>query len=624
MNRFTDITPSVYNPMTFEEIAMVPMMKRKQHDETLAKQELIRAGLAKVDPYDKHFNEAIRLKQEMESKMDNTSLELSKNGINNDMIGKTIALNRQFQDLTSPTGKIGQINAEKQNILKINEEYDKLGKEKRWGQDVIEFWKNKALKDYNEAPIYDKNGRILKYSGPEDIANKIDYDKYLNDLATNAKMSTTEFSKAVSGLAKDEESGYNVVNKSSYGYKLGDNYKAVKAAYDALKESMQDPTSEVARSVKYERRDPNLLLNILNTQSDVYKQSVNARESSSDINPFGSGPDKIDENQIPGIFGEDYNTQEVGGMNQDFSEIEQIGTSNKFSQPIDSKDTGANKSFIRKENSKIGKVFTYEDIKNPKQKALYDNAWKKATTEGIIVDGKKVNLTEEYIKAGKDNPKVAELLLKSMKQSPALTLTSKMLTTDRDLNNSGFGSSMGKTADERNKQMRKELQMTNQGARKLIDKDGKEYTFAEAQKKFGIAGTESVTYQGYVSPLNWEEHSFNGTNSKASPHVITVKTKDNEYIEFKTSRTNGDNAGINIKRFNDLNKNYRNYTINHDEFIPFESDSPSLKGFKIKYNTQNPKVDLKRGILNYEIIDKEGVPHYMSETEYIDTINSIR
>jgi hypothetical protein len=110
VNRYTDLTTSSFNPFSLEELALVPSYKRKQHDEILAKQELISAGLAKVDPLDPHFKEAMRLKQGIEGKIDETAAELANRGINNDMIGKTMALNRQYQDLVSPTGRIGKIN----------------------------------------------------------------------------------------------------------------------------------------------------------------------------------------------------------------------------------------------------------------------------------------------------------------------------------------------------------------------------------------------------------------------------------------------------------------------------------------------------------------------------------
>ena len=61
MNRYTSITPSQFSPLSLEEIMLVPSMKRKQHDDILAKQEILRGELAKVNPLDVHFDEAVKL-----------------------------------------------------------------------------------------------------------------------------------------------------------------------------------------------------------------------------------------------------------------------------------------------------------------------------------------------------------------------------------------------------------------------------------------------------------------------------------------------------------------------------------------------------------------------------------
>lgn len=626
MNRFDNISVSAYTPQSFEELAFVPMMKRKQHDDILAKQELVRAGLAKVDPYDKHFDEAIKLKQDMESQLDNTATELSKSGINNDMIGKTIALNRQYQDLISPTGKLGQINAEKINIQKINDEYDKYGQQKGWSETETNYWKQKALEEYNKKPIYDDKGKILNYSGPKEIANKIDYNERLHKLASAAGMTTEEFKQGMSIAVGQDASGYFTQGHQMEGWSKASNNPQVAAAYNTLIQELNDPTSELRKSAEYERRDLNSLVGILGTQKDIYLKNQKSNESDYTIDHFGSGPDKTGTKGNSDIYGEDYNTQEVGGSNQNFSEIERIGkgegnTAIGSSPSVAGSGTGG---YSYGKDYK-GKVFSSNDIKDPKQKALYNNTWKKATTDGVMIDGKKVKLTKESIALGKDNPKVMQTLLKAMKQSPAITLTSKLLTKDIELDNSAFSSSIGKTADERDKQIQKQLKLSNSGARKLLDPEtGKVISFAEAQEKYDLEDVNTVTYHGYLSPLNWEEHSFNGTNSKASPHVITVKTKDGGYKEFKTSRLNSDNVGINVNRYNDLNKNYRNWSINHDEFIDFESDSPSLKGLKVKYNTQNPKIDQNGRILDIEVLDKNGTPHYMTQAEFTNSVNSTR
>ena len=629
INRYTDLSVSAYNPMSMEELAVAPMMKRKQHDEILAKQDLVRSGLAKVDPYDKHFDEAVRLKQEMESQLDNTALELSKSGINNDMIGKTVSLNRQYQDLISPTGKLGQINAEKQNILKINDEYDKYGQQKGWSEAETNYWKSKALQDYTASPVYDERGRILKYSGPKEIANKIDYNKRLHELATSAGMTTKEFKEGIPLAIGQDESGYFTQGHKMTGWSKGSNEPHVIAAYNTLIKELNDPSSDLRKSADYERRNLASLQDILDTQSDIYLKNTRSDESNYTLDHFGSGPGTATP-ESGDIYGEDYNTQEVGGNKQDYSEIERIGqTTNTKVSDVE----GENFSPVDVEGNAVatqikqgGKKFSSNDIKDPRQKALYNSVWTQMTNEGAVgADGKRLKIRADYQKLGKDHPANVKAVLKMLKEMPAITLTSKIVTTDTVLNNSGFSSSIGKTADERDKTMRKQLKLTNAGARKLLDPEtGNVISFEEAKKKYKLKGADSVHYHGYLSPLNWEENSFNGTNSKASPHIITAEDENGDFKEFKTSRLNSDNAGINVDRYNDLNENYRSWTINHNRFVPFKSKSPSLSKLKVKYNTLDPKVDPKRGLLNYEILDAQGKPHYMTESEFINTVNSTR
>ena len=297
MNRYDVASVAKFSPLSFNELAAAPTMIRQKHDASIAAVEAMRI---KTDPYSKHYNRALELKQQMDNEIAKNVDILNKEGYNPTTFQNITKLNRQYNDMISPTGEIGQINAENINIKKINEEYDKLGKEKNWGQETINYWKNKALKEYNEKPLYDANGRILTYSGPEGVVNKVDYNKRLHELASSAKMSTSEFANAVTKLGMDEKSGYNVANKNSYAHKLGDNYAAVKAAYDTLHKEVYDPTSEVHKSMRYEGRDPRSLLDILKTQSDIYRQNVKSDEYSKDINPFGPGPGSGDGSGTPG------------------------------------------------------------------------------------------------------------------------------------------------------------------------------------------------------------------------------------------------------------------------------------------------------------------------------------
>ena len=164
INRYTNLTPSTYDPLSMQEIMVTPMAMRKQHDDLLAKQEAIRGGLAKVDPDKKHFNEAIQLKKGIEDKINQSAQKLAQEGFSNDITGQTIALNREYNDLIAPTGRIGQINNYKLQKAKIINDYEELAAKQHWTPAETNTYIQKALnKHLTEVPSWDENGQIVQY-----------------------------------------------------------------------------------------------------------------------------------------------------------------------------------------------------------------------------------------------------------------------------------------------------------------------------------------------------------------------------------------------------------------------------------------------------------------------------
>lgn len=144
MNRYSQITPSQFNPMSLQEVMMTPLMQRQKHDQLIAQQEMLRQGLAKVDPLDVHMNEALNVKSGIENKLASQAELLSKEGINPNTQGEFLALNREYQNLISPTGRLGQINAAKQVYAKnFNDYLDDAQKTKGWSRErALANWNN--------------------------------------------------------------------------------------------------------------------------------------------------------------------------------------------------------------------------------------------------------------------------------------------------------------------------------------------------------------------------------------------------------------------------------------------------------------------------------------------------
>jgi len=592
-NRYTQVTPSAYTPLTLEEIAMVPAMKRKQHDEILAKQELIRAGLAKTDPYSKHFDEAVGLKRGIEGDMDTMATQLSEQGINQDMIGKTIALNRQYQDLVSPTGKLGQINAEKINIAKINEDYDKLAKEKGWSQVEADYWKGEALKEYNDlskSPIWDeKTGRLTTYTGPRDIANKVDYSKKMHDYASQAKMSTTEFAQAAQQLAKDEATGQSAVMGHSYSKKWGDNTARVLDAYKTMKMEMSDPTSEVYKSMQYERRDPNSLLSQLGSQSNIYLQTQSSQETGDTINPFGDATAKKSDEMLPeGVFDPD-STQTLENLvkESDYTGIGQVRDTGTLYPEMKKGENAI--TYLAKKKKEMG-VRTYKDVLDPSVHAQFEKAVNILVSKGKLPKGTDpMKITEAQ----------ASTISSYMKEnSKTFTIGNDIIRPDIAASSDLFmGELVGKDANQRNALMDKDLDSYK---RDVINPETNKPFTRDEWKSFRADGGK-VVYDGYDSPINFRGYHFgNAIEQEVMAHKVILYDKNNQPLgESAVTRTPQEMKTKEFKSSYNITHSYRNAIKNPGKWMTTVNtksggDVRDTKGISVKYNNDGT-MSLKKG-----------------------------
>lgn len=170
MNRFDNGSVSAYTPQSLQELAFTPLIKRQQHDEI--SKSLAKLNAIVVDPLSKHRDEAIKLKQDFEKKLENLSGELASKGI--DGLGKEAfyKLQKERNDLIAPTGRIGQINDAKIDYNKQKEDFIKNAEQQKIGRDrALQLW-NEKTKDYSG---YDNNRNILNIT-PQGVAAHQDYE----------------------------------------------------------------------------------------------------------------------------------------------------------------------------------------------------------------------------------------------------------------------------------------------------------------------------------------------------------------------------------------------------------------------------------------------------------------
>ena len=621
MNRYDVASVAKFSPLSFNELAAAPTMMRQKHDASIAQAEALRI---QADPLKEHSARALEIKNQMDAEIAKNVDILNKEGYNPTTFQNIIKLNRQYQDMISPTGEIGIINAAKIAEAKAKEDFMKNA-DKSFGQDVLEQRWLEHRQKYADINGRDKDGKIINIDNLGS-PKYVDLDTGIKDVLSTLGSTTRE--KLLNSGVHFQNTDYGPVMVNAQGSVVTEtNDKQLNDALNALKTRFINKTGEGRISRDFEGRTVDEDLAYINSRisaANVYKQNKDYK-TNYDMISTGGGSGDGSNPQGGGIFGEDYNTKEIGGKNQDYSDLEKIGKSFGNTGSVGSSySMGTDTSGGPKQKS--GK-FTSADIKDPRQKALYEKVFKNATTgKGIMLDGKLVHLSKDMQKFGKDDPRVAAQILRSIKQNPAITLTSKLLTTNQVLNDQGFVAGLGTTADDVDKNIRRQLQMTNNEGRKLIDpKTGKTVTFNEIADEYGVESINDVNYQGQISAHNWEEdHDKLGSNSRFSPHVVTIKTKDG-WKTFKTTRLSGDNIGGNPARQNDLTKNYRNATVNYGDFVDFESSSNNLKGIKVKYNPKEQEYDSRTGEpKTWTIKFKNGAEEKATESQYMNWVNSIK
>ena len=613
MNRFSDYTPSVYNPMTFEEIAMVPMMKRKQHDETLAKQELIRAGLAKVDPLKEHFDEALQLKQGIESQMDNTALELSRNGINNDMIGKTIALNRQYQDMVSPTGKIGQINAAKTIYNKEKEDFIKYAESQKIGKEIAEQrWKEKTS-DYTG---FDKDNKIINVS-PQGVAAFQDYGQDLS-------RAHSILGETIKGLPQNV--GYGLVDSgqgdgstfmvNTDGQRIrSNNAKQVESAYKSFRDKW---IAENGEGTKYSK-DAGLGIDearILNDFNSMLKSSdVTKLSQSASYNSPKEGKDESIGN--PSVITEDVKQQDK--TRQDLDEFKNFAEGNLTKTPTPPK----NLSHMTKDQQQV----YYNSVKEAKRKYLVTNSndpveMKKRFDENFSAE-QKVKYLNSYNalvaqgKIKKDaNPYVkssSDLIKKDWMRRASVEFSNQIIDVD-SMDNDVLASPslVKKTSEQRNGFIQKRLANAIGNKQDIVfdPETGRKIDMSEVK-------LTDVNLIGHYAPLNKLAKIGESEDNSVSPYKISwvdsegkiktgLMTRDASEIgkpEFrgaklikKTTDAAVDNEG-NYTSFNIYNTPELN-NIDTSVFGESVKDLGKISGMRVKY-------DFKTNSYNIELVNSK-------------------
>lgn len=601
-NRYTEISTSQFNPLSFEQIAAPAMMKRGQHDKALADQELMIQGLAKVQPHEKFYTEAQRLKNEIESKIDGYGTKLAQEGVNNNTQSEMIALNREYQNLISPTGKLGMINSHNSALQKTYE--DSIAASVKMGnsETVAKQRANEAVQKHMKEPLYNpKTGQVIPFVSSS-APKFVDPVAFTDALASKAKMSSTEWKRATAGLKMNAAGDRFVIDQSKAGA-TGTNRAQLQSAADLINLTLNDPQSELRQSLDYNYKDINQVKNQLAKQLGIYVQDE--QKSSSDF-----GISNMDWYTAPKGNGTDTGT-EVSGVTQttetvqpestnNLNDLNRIGTNATNTGTVGSPLTmgvGGGGSGTKPKSSK----WTHQDIADPILKKQYVNTWNAFRTKGIFPTGSHA-----------DDPEVAKIISQKIKENGPVTVSTKALIPDVSPNAYMFaGKQKAKDRNERSNVIGSNL---TTGRQKMQDPEDPSRVLTA--KEFNERGYK-VQYDSYLSPMNFSKNPFGNSAQGAVPHQVIV-TKDGKRIGTSlVSRTEEDIRSPEGRASQEIHNVFDTTVSSPNMEHSFSNPrlkAQGIKNLKVEYITRNNGQPLETPLLKVKINGQELEP--MTEEQF--------
>lgn len=175
INRYSNLSQAKFNPLSFQELSVLPFSQRKQHDAVTAQAEqaaIIESQRMAAD--EEAVSGAINNYQ---SKVDDYINRVDSEGFSNTAKSDIRDLVRERKDLMT-TGIVGQKQAQYDRYVANMKQLDKIYEKGDIGSEVYNASKNKAVADYNQAVSKDPNASYqdvmaVKDSKFIDLANKI-------------------------------------------------------------------------------------------------------------------------------------------------------------------------------------------------------------------------------------------------------------------------------------------------------------------------------------------------------------------------------------------------------------------------------------------------------------------
>lgn len=421
MNRYDTASVAKFNPMSYQEIMAAPLAMRQKHDASISQAEAMRI---KVNPLDKHLARALEIKNQMDNEIAKNVDILNKEGYNSTTFQNITKLNRQYQDLISPTGEIGQINTAKTIYDANQEEFIKDAAKQNIGRD-------QALRKWQEKTSYytgfGNDGKSVTNVSPQGVAAYQDYTKDKQVAHSLLGKTITGVSSQGHHLEVDKQTG-GVWEVTRNGKRVtNDNTKQVEYALKSTLDKWDNPNGEGKKWLmdSGDSLNRNRIINDFNSMLE--RSDINDVSESANYNAPSTGGESSDRYGNMDIVDTqhalkiDKFTNRSHGTN--VLELNKLESKikNKTATQQDQVEYNSLQKFVNQTKTKVGSNPQYKEEKALEDKYNYDlinkgsskmratyNAIKNGTLEGVYkVSGNAA--TVDPVKLAKKGYSVSEI-----------------------------------------------------------------------------------------------------------------------------------------------------------------------------------------------------------------------
>jgi hypothetical protein len=401
-NRYDSGTVSKFNPLSFQEIMFAPTAMRVNHDASIKRAE---ENALKIDSLDEHLEESMKLKQDMNNKIRTQVDLINREGFNPNTTQGLTTLNREFQDLSSSTGRAGQINAAKVIEAIAKKKFYDSDDAKSNSEEVNQMnWE----KFRNKYTGYNEDGSI-KNIGDFSAVKYVDEQKMVSELRVDLGMTESEFKQASSMLNDTgNQNGTRFTVNTAQATSKGSNQIQLQQMADYLNRRVSDTTDPFRKSLEYTGRDVNKVWSQMTSHMNMMKKDLTSNAFSRELSnvdyytPDKSGNEDPDSGDYEGV-----NVETVDiTSNTDSLNILTGNITSKLVNPPRNLNTMSGEDiteYYQKVRNNNPKAIKTQYIKSNQYRVLANNVRRTLNMQDKALDSQEIqDAVVEYLRENKD------------------------------------------------------------------------------------------------------------------------------------------------------------------------------------------------------------------------------